>query len=323
MVHQLLSFARQQVIVPKILAIDEAIANLLPLLRRLVNDNIQFEWHLDSKHVRIHIDPSQFDQIIANLFVNARDAISGKGTITVGSETIHIKQNDRNTGNTFLKPGDYVRLSVTDTGCGIDKKHLSHIFEPFFTAKKAGKGTGLELSIVYAIVKQNGGHIDCKTNPGKSTTFNIYLPRYLEFDEHKESEPSEHGPEHPGKETILLVEDEPDIRFLIHKTLEIEGYNVLVAPRAEEAVRIALRHKHQLVLLVTDIVLPRMNGVQLYDTLQDLKPGLKVLFMSDNASDEIIGHQRTLQDGVGFINKPFSIRNFIQTFYTVLHPRST
>jgi PAS domain S-box-containing protein len=318
LVRQLLAFARKQTINPKMLQLDEAAYNLQPLLRHLIPENIQFEWRLNSNHARILIDPSQFDQIITNLCINARDSISGSGMITIDTSIEHIGQPSLNAGHPCQYPGDYVKLSITDTGIGIDPKALPHIFEPFFTTKEIGKGTGLGLSTIYGIVKQNNGCIDCRTNPGKGTTFNVYLPMFesvLHEDTVKEPEPViEHA-----NETILLVEDESYILKILKELLEDKGYTVLAALDAEEAMIIAEKYRNRIKLLITDIMLPYMNGIELSESLKSDTPELKVLFMSGYAPEEI-AHHSTFDIGVDFIQKPFTIQDFTRTVYNTLNP---
>ena len=318
LVRQLLAFARKQTIDPQILQLDEAAYNLQPMLRHLIPENIQFDWLLDSNQARMRIDPSQFDQIITNLCVNARDSISGNGVITINTSIEHIDRSLIATGQPCQISGDYVKLSISDTGSGIDLKALPHIFEPFFTTKEIGKGTGLGLSTIYGIVKQNNGCIDCRTIPGKGTTFNVYLPMF----EGVEHEDTAKGPEQViehANETILLVEDESYILKILKEVLEDKGYTVLAALDAEEAVIIADKYRNRIKLLITDIMLPYMNGIELSDSLKSDTPELKVLFMSGYAPEEI-AHHRTFDIGVDFIQKPFTIQDFTRIVYNTLNP---
>ncbi|NTW11341.1 MAG: PAS domain-containing protein, partial [Chlorobiaceae bacterium] len=266
LIHQLLAFARKQTMMPKILGLDDAIGNLYPMLKRLIGENIDFAWRPDGMKALIRIDPSQLDQIVTNLCVNARDAISGSGTVTISTAIIEVNEINCKSGHPCRMPGDYAMMSVTDNGSGIEKKILPHIFEPFFTTKEVGKGTGLGLSTVYGIVKQNNGYIECVTKPGKGTTFNVYLQRFNETADATEL-PFEHGESETRKQTILIIEDEPDILNLIKKVLEEHGYRVLSAPTADEAIQAVEEFKIQIDLLVTDSMFPDQNSVRLSNRL--------------------------------------------------------
>ncbi|HWR00390.1 MAG TPA: PAS domain-containing protein [Chlorobaculum sp.] len=313
MVRQLLAFARKQPINPKILQIDEAAIRLKPMLRHLTPEYIHYEWLLNSNHASVRIDPSQFDQIMTNLFVNARDAIDGSGTITIETSTENVDRSKLAAGHPCRIPGEYVRLSITDTGYGIEQDVLPHIFEPYFTTKEPGKGTGLGLSTIYGIVKQNGGGIDCLSNPGKGTTFNVYLPMYTVIETREETVEPEPLLQQVN-ETILLVEDELFILNIIKKVLEEKGYTVLAALNAEDAMIIMNKKREQIKLLVTDIVLPNMNGYELSNRLRESNPELRVLFMSGYARLDI-DRDRNLVPGVNFIEKPFTIEDFTRIVY--------
>jgi PAS domain S-box-containing protein len=316
--RQLLAFSRKQMVTPKILDLNEEVSHILPMLRSLIGENIQFVWCPECQQAKVRIDTSQFDQIVTNLCINARDAITENGTITIETFTVQIDPSDCAAGHPCQRPGDYVRISVIDNGCGIDSHTLPHIFEPFFTTKEVGKGTGLGLSTVYGVVRQNNGYIDCRTTPGKGTTFCIYLPRYYRIEEQQETG----APEtmfHDMKSTILVVEDEPYILKVIKEVLEQKGFTVLTAIDAENAFRIAGMYRGELDLLVTDIVLPKMNGVQLVERLHEEHPELKALFMSGYAP-ETGEHHRRIEEGVDFIQKPFTISDFLRIVYSLLRP---
>ena len=308
--RQLLAFARKQTVMPIVLELNTMVESMLAVLRRVIGENITIVWVPDSHRTMVKVDPSQIDQILVNLCINARDAIGSIGKITI--ETGRLCQNKaQSTPHSPCKvPGDYVTLSVTDTGCGIEKEHLPHIFEPFFTTKKQGKGRGLGLSTVYGIVKQNNGCIDFRSKPGKGTTFNIHLPRhkggYSDPDESVEPAPSSQH----GKETILLVENEPDILNLCKLTLEKSGYSVLTASKPHDAIELAEQHKGTIKLLLTDVVLPEMNGCDLAKKLHSISPKLKTLFMSGYSTD-VITCDEVLDEGANFIQKPFSLKSLI------------
>jgi PAS domain S-box-containing protein len=321
LVRQLLAFARKENVNPKTMQLDDAVFNLQPMLRRLIPENIHFDWRLNSDKAKVSIDPSQLDQIVTNLCINARDAISGSGTITIETSTDHVIRNDFAVGDHRHVTGDYIRFSVTDTGSGIDPKTLPHIFEPFFTTKEIGKGTGLGLSTLYGIVKQNNGYIDCRSIPGKGSTFNVYLPEVENVRSEEMKKEAETLVEH-SYGTILLVEDEPYILKILKEILEDKGYSVLVASNAEWAMRIAQKFMNHISLLVTDIMLPNMNGIELSNMLHADNPELKVIFMSGYAPDEFSQHQ-TFEQGVDFIQKPFTIENFTRIVSNTLSTSAT
>lgn len=304
--RQLLAFVRRQQTVPSRIELDAAIEKMLPMISQLIGKNIRIEWHPESMYAGVSMDASQLDQIVINLCLNARDAISGSGTIKVKTGIVHIDAADCTTGHPCLVQGDFVRLSVSDTGHGIKKKDFPHIYEPFFTTKEVGKGSGLGLSTIYGIVKQNSGYIDCMTEEGNGTTFNIFLPVDRNAARHDEAFPF-------GQQTktILLVEDEPDILHLVGKILETKGHKVLSASDAEQAIEMVKKQESHLSLLITDVVLPKMNGVQLSITLQASVPELKTLFMSGYAPD-MIAHHRIFDPEVDFIQKPFAISDFMK-----------
>jgi PAS domain S-box-containing protein len=319
--RQLLAFARKQTAQPKVLSLNSEVENLLPMLRRLIGESIRIHWHPDSCDTYVCADPSQLDQILTNLSVNARDAIKERGTITIETGIVHISQNDCSKGHPCQSPGDYVRLSVTDTGSGIDLKTLPHIFEPFFTTKEIGKGTGLGLSTVYGIIKQNNGYLDCRTEQGMGTTFTIYLPRHQESKENSVSKESGKIPQLTTEHTILLVEDEPQLLNLTRRLLENKGFSVLTAIDADTAISVAETNRNRIDLLVTDITLPKMNGVQLSELIRADHPEMKVLFMS-GYSNNTIDHDYPGNPGTDFISKPFTIKDFLGAVYRSLSPTS-
>ena len=321
LINQLLAFARKQTMMPKILGFDDVVGNLYPMLRRLIGENIDFAWRPDGRQAQIRIDPSQLDQIVTNLCVNARDAISGSGTVTISTAIISVTETNCKSGHPCRTPGDYAMLSVIDNGIGIDKTILPHIFEPFFTTKEVGKGTGLGLSTVYGIVKQNNGYIECVTKPGKGTTFNVYLQRFIETVDSTEL-PLEYNEPEGQKQTILIVEDEPDILNLIKKVLAEHGYSVLSASTAEEAIQTVEEFKIQIDLLVTDSLFPDQNSVRLSNRLLEINPELKVLFMS-GYSPEPLDQLKLFEDGLDFIQKPFGIKDFLKTVHQVISSSTT
>ena len=313
--RQLLAFARKQTISPKVLDLNKTVESILMMLRRLIGEDIDLAWLPGKKLWRINIDPSQIDQILANLCVNARDAISDTGKLTIETGTIVFDEVYCAQHEGF-KPGEYILLAVSDNGCGMDTDTQNNIFEPFFTTKELGKGTGLGLATVYGIVKQNNGFINVYSEPDQGTTFKIYLPRHMgktdQTREKKSVEPSVHG-----DETILLVEDEPAILNLTTMMLQRLGYTVLAASTPGETIRLAREHSGKIDLLMTDVVMPEMNGRDLAKKLLSLYPNLKRLFMSGYTAN-VIAHHGVLDEGVHFIQKPFSKKDLATIVKKVL-----
>jgi CheY-like chemotaxis protein len=276
------------------------------MLRRLIGEHIDLAWLPGADLGLVNIDPSQVDQILANLCVNARDAIGGGvGKVTIETENAAFDETYV-AEHPEARAGDYVRLAVSDNGCGMSLEVQAHLFEPFFTTKGVGQGTGLGLATVYGIVKQNDGFISVCSEPGRGTTFEIHLPRYTVRAAHA---PGEASPEVPsrGKETILLVEDEPSILRVSQRMLENLGYRLLVARTPGEALQLGREHVGEIHLLLTDVIMPEMNGRDLAKNLLNHYPNLKRLFMSGYTAD-VIAHHGVLDSGVHFIQKPFSVQ---------------
>jgi PAS domain S-box-containing protein len=304
--HQLLAFARKQTAVPKVIDLNQTVTSMLVMLERLIGEDVQLVWKPVADLWSVNIDPSQFDQVLTNLCVNARDAIIDVGTITI--ETGNCAIDDAFCANhSGAVPGEYVVLAVQDGGCGMNKEILSHLFEPFFTTKEVGKGTGLGLATVYGIVKQNKGFISVESQVGLGTTFSIYLPRHIGKAEQTRKQKAVAFASH-GQETILVVEDEAANLKLIRMMLEKQGYRVLEAGTPGEAIRIAQEHDGQIDLLMTDVIMPDMNGRDLAMNLLSLHPHIKRLFMSGYPADVIADHG-VLEEGVYFIQKPFSAKD--------------
>jgi len=302
--RQLLAFARKQTIAPEVLDLNRTIESMLKMLRRLIGEDIDLAWLPGADVWPVRMDPSQIDQILANLCINARDAIKdvGKITIETGTATFDPAYCAEHPG--FVN-GDFVLLAVSDDGCGMDQGTLANLFEPFFTTKDVDKGTGLGLATVYGIVKQNDGFINVYSEPGQGTSFRTYLPRWYPA-ETESPEKKTSGKIHlDGTETILLVEDEPSILRMTRMMLESNGYKVLVAGTPGEAIALAREHTGEIHLLITDVVMPEMNGRDLAGNLLSLYPNLKRLFMSGYTAN-VIAHHGILDDGVLFIQKPFA-----------------
>ena len=300
--QQLLAFARKQAVAPKVLDLNDTLAGMLKMLRHLIGEDIAVNWMPGTHLWPVKIDPGQIDQILANLCVNARDAIAGVGKVAI--ETMNTTfDNAYCAAHADTTPGEYVGLAVGDTGCGMSKDVLDHIFEPFFTTKVVGKGTGLGLATVYGIVEQSHGHIAVQSEVGKGTTFRIYLPRAAR--EPETAAVTVAPVELPrGTETILVAEDEKSVRVIVRLFLEALGYTVLAAATPEEAQRLAGAHVGPIHLLITDVIMPGMNGPDLAERLAEERPKLRCLLMSGYTAD-VLAHRGTLGEGMPFLSKPF------------------
>lgn len=301
--RQLLAFARRQTIAPKILDLNKTVANMFKMIQRLIGEDICLNWIPATNVYPVKIDPSQVDQILVNLCVNARDAIDGVGKITIETGKVSFDEDHCKSHLGFV-PGDFTLLSVSDDGCGMDKDTLQNIFEPFFTTKGIHRGTGLGLATVYGIVKQNQGFINVYSEPEFGTTFRIYFPRN-ETSEKRSLERNISAPDVGGSETILLVEDEKMILDMTKMFLKKLGYHVLTAITPKQAIDLAGKHQGRIHLLITDVIMPEMNGNELAKNLLPLYPTLKHLFMSGYTSN-IIAHHGVLKKGIHFIQKPFT-----------------
>ena len=301
--RQLLAFSRQQVVAPTVLNPNTVVADMDKLLRRLLGEDVALRTVLAPDLATVKADPSQLEQVLLNLAVNARDAMPNGGKLTIETQNVELDQ-EYVRGHLAAQPGSYVMLAVSDTGVGMDAATQARIFEPFFTTKERGKGTGLGLATVYGIVKQSGGWIWVYSEPGQGTTFKVYLPRVTE-----PAAPAAPSPARPvsvrGSETILVVEDEEVIRNLVRKVLKANGYTVLVAGTGSDAERVAGAHAGPIHLLMTDVVLPGLNGREVARRLVAQRAGIRVLFLSGYTDDAIV-HHGVLDPGVAFLQKPFS-----------------
>ncbi len=306
LVKQLLAFARKQTVAPKVLDVNYMSGSMLKMLLRVIGEDIELKWLPGADLWKIKMDPSQVDQLLVNLCVNARDAIAGVGKITIETKNVTFDEAYCDVNIHFI-PGDYMMLAVSDDGCGMSKDVLEHIFEPFFTTKEMGEGTGLGLATVYGIVKQNKGFINVYSEPDEGTTFRIYLPRCLEEGLSYVAEIIREVPKGKG-ETVLLVEDESLILGVAQVMLKELGYVVLVAGTPHEAINLAKNNTAGIQLLITDVVMPEMNGRELAQLILDIKPEVKCLFISGYTAN-VIAHHGVLDEDVCFLPKPFSMHD--------------
>jgi PAS domain S-box-containing protein len=312
--RQLLTFARKQTVSPKVLDLNDAVSGLLKMLRRLIGEQVQLAWQPGSGVWPVKIDPSQLDQMLANLAVNARDAIRGEGKILIETTNRTVSPGQAREIPEAL-PGDYVRLTIADTGCGMTPEVQSRIFEPFFTTKGLGEGTGLGLATVYGIIKQNQGFITVDSQPGAGSTFGLYLPRVQA--RVVEAKHPGHQPVQRGTETILVVEDEEPVLEMSSQILRQHGYTVMAARLPEAALKLVEQHQGRMDLLVTDVVMPGMNGRELKERITHLKPGIRCLYTSGYPAD-VIAHQGILDEGIHFLHKPFTISSLTRRVREVL-----
>jgi CheY-like chemotaxis protein len=303
MTKQLLAFTRKQVLQPQVIDLNELVLNVNGLLGSLIGEDIELVTRLAPEVHPIEADSGQLEQVIVNLAVNARDAMPRGGTLTIATADVEVADG-ASAHRRELEPGAYVTLSVADTGDGMDTETLRQIFEPFFTTKEEGKGTGLGLATAFGIVKQSGGDIQVESEPGAGTTFTICLPRARTAV--ARSEPA-HAPAQMrgGSETVLLVEDEELVRYLEHEVLRRHGYRVLEAAGPEHAIELARAHPGHIDLLLTDIVMPGMSGVQLAQQLLRERPDMKVLYASGYAA-EMIEQRGILAPGTDYLPKPLT-----------------
>lgn len=314
--RQLLAFSRRQTIAPEILNLNQTVTGMLRMLRRLIGENIDMAWLPASDLWSVKIDPAQVSQILANLVVNARDAIIDVGTVTIETANVHLSEAYCQVHAGYI-PGDYVMLAVSDTGVGMEPELLAHAFEPFFTTKEVGRGTGLGLATVYGISRQNNGFINVYSEPGQGTTLRLYLPRVLEEGQAKAPPAPTEAPRARGAETVLLVEDEQSILALTQRFLIRNGYLVLAANGPSEALHLARNHDGPIDLLITDIVMPEMNGKTLQTEVAVLRPDIRTLYMSGYTANAI-AHHGVLEAGIHFIEKPFSMQRLLSMMREIL-----
>jgi two-component system, cell cycle sensor histidine kinase and response regulator CckA len=312
--RQLLAFSRRQVLQPKVVNLNHLLTNVRALLRPLVGEHITIETELDPEVSCIKVDPQQIEQVVMNLAANARDAMANGGQFRI--QTSMANPSEHQAENIPCRVGKWVRLRISDTGCGMDDRTRERAFEPFFTTKGLGKGTGLGLSTVYGIVRQNQGEIHVSSELGRGTVFDLYFPAVSESEAESEVPANEH-PKTATTETILVAEDEPSVRGLVKQTLEKLGYTVLEAMDGYEALRVIEQHESEIHLVLTDVIMPLMNGHELATRLHSIRPGTKILYMSGYA-DEVLAFHGIARPELAFIQKPFTPSELAGKVETVL-----
>ncbi len=314
--QQLLSISRKQVLTLQPLPVNDVITGMEKMLHRLIGEDVELSIRLDPLNTCIRADHSQIIQVLMNLCINARDAMPDGGIIIIETNTMLI-DDTYTQHHPFIKPGEYAMLTVSDNGVGMDEETQSHIFEPFYTTKEKGKGTGLGLSTVYGIIKQHNGNILVYSEPGKGTTFRIYLPSIEERMDREKPVPRELQEQLNLNGSILVVEDNDELRKVASSILKRYGFTVMDAGRVDEAIEIAQKEEGNIDLLLTDVVMPGMNGKELYEEIQDCQPHMKVLYMSGYTEDIISSHG-ILQEGINFIQKPFTVHGLVQKIHKVM-----
>ena len=312
--RQLLAFSRKQLLELKVVDVNAIVEDMERLLRPLIGENVELGTVRSPEAAHTRADAGQLEQVLMNLVVNAKDAMPQGGKLTIQTRTVIVDEHHRG-GQQFIRPGNYVLLSVSDTGMGMDRETQSRIFEPFFTTKEKGKGTGLGLSTVYGIVKQTGGYVMVQSELGRGTTFQIYLPlTEAAAEQHAVSVPDATS---GGSETILLVEDEESVRQLVRDTLVNKGYQVIESENGESGVAAALRHKGKIDLVITDVVMPGMGGREMVKQLAQSRPDAKVLYLSGYTEDAIVS-DGSIESGTAFLQKPFTLQNLSRKVREVL-----
>jgi CheY-like chemotaxis protein len=317
--RQLLAFSRKLVLKPQVLSFNTIIENFDKMLRRLIGEEIEVKTELEADLYQVKADPSQMEQVLLNFCINARDAMPEGGRITIRTENVDVDQMMA-AQHPGLSPGCFVKLSVSDTGIGMDKETVARVFEPFFTTKGPERGTGLGLATVYGIVKQSGGHVTVYSEPGEGSVFSVYLPIAAEQTQVRE-QPKAMQELKGGTETIMLVEDEPALRLLYRKILEDKGYTVVEAEDGERAIQVAERYSGTISLLLSDVSLPKLKGPVMAKILQQQRPELKVLFISGHSGDILAGPDKVVPAGTDFLQKPFRTDDLLRKLRQMLDSR--
>jgi len=313
---QLLAFSRKQLVEPKVLSLNDLILGLKKMLQRLIGEDIELKTMLSKGLASVKVDPGQYEQILVNLAVNSRDAMPDGGKLTIETANADLDE-DYHATHPYIKPGRHVMLAISDTGCGMSAEVKSHLFEPFYTTKQKGRGTGLGLATIYGAVKQSGGSIEVYSEPEKGTVFRIYLPAIAENPEALEMDSSSSTSLPKGDETILLVEDERIVRELATKMLTRLNYSILPASNGAEALEIARSYAGIINLMITDVVMPGMNGRQLAEQLKQIRPQIKVLFTS-GYTENAIAHHGIIDSNLNFIGKPYGSRDLARKIRRIL-----
>ncbi|RMF13410.1 MAG: response regulator, partial [Alphaproteobacteria bacterium] len=322
LVRQLLAFSRQQTMRPKVLVVTDVLSELSNLLRRLIGETIELKMVHGRDVGAVNVDQGQLEQVIINLAVNARDAMPDGGMLTIRTRRVAPDDPCFST-YTVMPSDDYVLIEVADTGTGIAPEHVDKIFEPFFTTKEVGRGTGLGLSTVYGIIKQTGGFIFVESTPGEGSTFKVFLPLHRQPEEEGRAKTEAEVPPRDltGKETILLVEDEDAVRLFARRALVNKGYHVLEAASGEEALEIARNHDGPIDLLISDVVMPNMDGPTLVHEIRRQSPSTRIVFISGYAEDVFRKRLAHGEQDFAFLPKPFSLKQLAECIKETLEER--
>jgi CheY-like chemotaxis protein len=312
--RQLLAFGRKTVLQTRVLRLNEVVTDFQRLLGRLIGEDIQLVTEFRADPGLVRVDPGQMEQVLMNLVVNARDAMPRGGTLTIATRDVFL-DDDYARRHEEVRPGRYVRLTVTDTGCGMDRATLGRLFEPFFTTKPVGKGTGLGLAMAYGILKASGGHVSVDSEPDRGTAFHLFLPAVDRPE--TVALPASRFAQPGGTETVLVVEDETGVRALARQALEARGYRVLEASDGEAALHLCREHLGQIDLLLTDVVMPRMSGRELREQMAELSPQTRVVFTSGYTDDAVVRHG-VYQSESDFLQKPFTVQGLLKKVREVL-----
>ena len=318
--RQLLAFSRKQVLQPRVISLNAVVTDLGSMLHRVLGERVELKLDLDPELGPVLADPGQLEQVIANLSVNARDAMPEGGKLTIATANLKATEAAPGGPDAFPLSGPLVAFSVSDSGIGMDQETMAHLFEPFFTTKEMGRGTGLGLATVYGIVRQSGGHIQVSSRPREGSSFTVYLPM-VQADVQTESETGPAVAVPGGSETVLVVEDDEAVRHLVSRVLRAKGYRVLLAEKGSDAVAIAAKGDERIDLVVTDVVMPDLSGPALVVLLRQSRPGLRALYITGYA-EEVIGNHGIIGPGSALLEKPFTANQLAQKIREVLAPAS-